>query len=81
MRKDNQRKDDAQSKISKAQKNPAVSSSDSETDAETPPLTDKGQDEIEPEDRPRIGDYILVKVPGKVTSPWQKLMETYMRLI
>ena len=41
-------------------------------------MTDKGQDEIEPEDRPRIGDYILVKVPGKVTSPWQKLMETHL---
>lgn len=32
-------------------------------------MTDEEEpDEIEPEDRPRIGDYILVKVPGKVTS-------------
>ena len=67
-------------KSAKRKKNPAVSSSDSETDAETPPLTDEDEpDEIE-QDGPRIGDYILVKVPGKVTSLWQKLMETYMCL-
>lgn len=41
-------------------------SSDSETETETPPLTDEEEGDIEPKERPKVGDYILANVAGKV---------------
>lgn len=48
--------------------------SDSETEADTPPLTDEEEDVDEPKRKCKVGDYVLVKVAGKKPNIFKKFV-------